>query len=350
MARAVGAFFVIFLGITYLFGEAEGSSGSWYLLIALLVSAALAAAVSWWLRPDSERPEAGVFDERATRRAVRRGVVRTALVAVVWVGLGLTLLEIASTAWQTRGNRDSHFADVAGYGFFVSHPGFRLENGRPSCCSRSLRSLAVDVEADPRTATPLVPRLDVKLRLNLQNRLVGGPGALRDRDLPVTGVDVAEGAHPASPKVLERLPSSVVATAIVEFRQPLEIRDLYRVLQRHGFLTEGFPTDDVAIYLQPPRLMPDPSEPFTRRVAWPSPNVAQFQGWVKQLRTSDNGVLDDLQVPRVAKLAAIAETPMIFGCILDRASPKQLGGLLLDPAVESVKLGDIAIAAANPSS
>ena len=65
----------------------------------------------------------GVFDERATRRAVRRGVVRTALVAVVWIGVGLIGLNILLFAWQTRGDRNSHFGNVAVNGFFVSHPG-----------------------------------------------------------------------------------------------------------------------------------------------------------------------------------------------------------------------------------
>ena len=91
------------------------------------------------------------------------------------------------------------------------------------------------------------------------------------------------------------------------------------------------------------------SGPFSQRVAWPNTNVASFQDWVKQLRNSDNGVLDDLQVPRVATLRLIAAQPRIYGCILDRATPKQLADLLRDPAVESVRLGDIAFAAARPS-
>src|SRR4051812_42258312 len=116
MARATGAFFVTFIAISYLLGDFRSSSA---FLIALLVSAVIATAVAWWLRPESERNDVdpGVFDERATRRAVRRGVARTALVALVWVGLGLFALSIASAAWQQRGDRASHFGLVAGYGF-----------------------------------------------------------------------------------------------------------------------------------------------------------------------------------------------------------------------------------------
>jgi hypothetical protein len=147
--------------------------------------------------------------------------------------------------------------------------------------------------------------------------------------------------------VLSRLPSSVVSTAIVEFRQPLAIADLYRVLQRHGVPTD-YEGPDVAIFLQALGVEPAPGM-FALRVAWPNANVGQFQGWVKQLRTSDNGVLKDLEVPPVATLRTIAETPKIFGCILERATPKQLDGLLRDPAVQSVRLGDIAFAAARPT-
>jgi hypothetical protein len=264
-------------------------------------------------------------------------------VAVVWVGVGLFLVNIASVAWQSRGDRDSHFGTVAGYGFFVSHPGFRLENRQPYCCSHDLRSIRVGVQAHPRTASPLVPQLDLKLRLNLLNRLVGRPNF--GRDLPVTGVDVAEAAAPSSPKAIGRLPSSVVATAIVEFRRPLAIADLYRTLQRHGVPTR-FTGPDVAIFLQPSGVPPEPGM-FARRVAWPNANVAQFQAWVKQLRTSDNGVLEDLEVPPVATLRTIAATPRISGVVLERATPKQLDGLLRDPAVQSVRLGDIGFAAAG---
>jgi hypothetical protein len=343
MARAAGAFFVTLIAISYLFGEFRSGTG---FLVALLVSAIVAGAVAWWLRLESghDDVEQGIFDERATRRAVRRGVARTALVAVVWVGLGLFVLGIASAVWQTRGDRDSHFGLVAGYGFFVSHPGFRLENGAPQCCSTSLRSVGVTIDAEPRTASPLTQRLDLTLKLNLRNRLVGGPLVMND--LPVTGVDVAQRTTSAA---LRRLPSSVVATTVVEFGKPLRIADVYRLLGRHGLLGE-YMTPDVALYLEPARVKLAPGDPFALRVSWPNANIAQFQAWVKKLRSSDDAVLQDLSVPPVETLRAIAHDPRVYGVVLDDVTPQRLDGLFRDPSVTSVSVGDIGFHAGRPSS
>jgi len=342
MERAVGAFLVTFFALTYLFGESEGTGA--YLLVVTLVSAAVAAGAAWWLRPGtrSRSVDAGAFDERATRRAVRRGVARTALVAVVWAFLGLFVLGIASGAWQTRGDRDGHFADVAGYGFFVSHPGFHIENGRPSCCTRGLRWIGVQIQAAPRTADPLASRLDKTLKLDLRNRLEGGP--LASRDVPRTGVDIAS---PTTSAKLAQLPSSVVATAVVELRKGQPIASFYRLLGRHGFLSP-YASPDVAVFLQPANTIPGPG-PFSSIVSWPNPNIAQFQAWVKTLRASDDGVLEDLQVPPVATLRRIAQTPRVYGCVLDRATPKELQGLMRDPAVKELRLGDVAFEAGRPS-
>ncbi|MEN3312958.1 MAG: hypothetical protein V7645_2287, partial [Actinomycetota bacterium] len=132
------------------------------LLVAAAIAAVAAVLVAIWLRPGKHgEGEPGIFDERATRRAVRRGVIRTAFVAVVWVVVASIVLNIASGFWQTRGDRRDHFAEVAGYGFFAAHPGFRW-TGRGLCCNTDLRWTELLLTLDPKVASPLQQTSELK--------------------------------------------------------------------------------------------------------------------------------------------------------------------------------------------
>jgi hypothetical protein len=106
----------------------------------------------------------------------------------------------------------------------------------------------------------------------------------------------------------------------------------------------GDDDDDLALYLEPSDYLRSLrcGFDFHQRVSWPSANLAQFQQWVKTLRSSDNGVLRDLQLPNAATLEEIARKPRVYGFVLDRASTSQLSRLLEDPTIASVQIGDIA--------
>ena len=150
MARATGAFVVVLALLGFFLGDFNNNRD---ILAACAVAAAVAVVVAIWLRPGTHgEAEHGVFDERATRRAVRRGVIRTAFAAVVWVVAVSILLTIASWAWQARDGRRDHFGEVAGYGFFAAHPGFRW-SGPGSCCNVDLRWTEVLLTLDPKVAS-----------------------------------------------------------------------------------------------------------------------------------------------------------------------------------------------------
>jgi hypothetical protein len=338
--RPVGAFLVALIAIGYLFGSFEGGLD---FLIALLVAAAFAVVVELWLGRGEGRDALapGDFDERATKRAVRRGVARTALTAVVWVALGLFGLQIVSVVWQTRGDRGDHFALVVGHGVVAARPGF-APSGPASCCNTGLRSLEALVTVDPKIASPVERPLELRLELDLRGRLDDDPL----RDLPATGVDAALAADPTASAFavsrLDDLPDGAVATAILELRRPLDPDRFHRLLARsRGEMEE--PTR-VAVYLQPaerPQFELNGVR-FDERVSWPTPAVAAFQAWVKALRPDDDGVLDLLGLPPVAELERIAATPRIHGFVLDHATPARLRALAADPAVRTVALGDVA--------
>ena len=312
------------------------------LLIAAAVAAVVAVLVAIWLRPGKHgEGEPGMFDERATRRAVRRGVIRTAFVAVVWVVGASLLLNVASWLWQARGDRRDHFAEVAGYGFFAAHPGFRW-SGPGSCCNTDLRWIELMLTLDPKVASPLTQTSELKLRLDLRGRLRDPP---YQTSLPKTGLDAASlfPDKASLRQTLDSLPASVVATAIVELRRPLDVSSAYELLARHHVTYPD--SGGVAVYLQSRNAQITGSTTGTfadERVSWPNPAVAGFQSWVKRLHASDNEVLDGVGLPSVGVLRSIAERPKIYGFVLDRAPPRRLLRFLADPRVSMVRVGDVA--------
>lgn len=338
-ARAVGAFLVAMIAIGFLLGSFEGGLD---FLLAALASAAFAVLVELWLRRGERRDTVapGDFDERATKRAVRRGVVRTAFTAVVWVALALIGLQVVSLIWQDRGDRGEHFALVVEHGFVAARPGFAA-HGPASCCSTGLRSLEALLSVDPKIASPLEQSVHLRFELDLRGRL----GHEVFSNLPATGVDAALAETPSGDPAasnLDDLPEGVVATAVVELRGPLSPARFYELLARNGL--DEHEEGEVAVYLQPYERESFEVQGtwFDERVSWPSPAVAGFQAWVKALRSSDDEVLDRLGLLPVSELERIAATPEIHGFVLDRATPARLRAFAADPAVRAVALGDVA--------
>jgi hypothetical protein len=339
IARATGAFVVVLVLLGYFFGDFNSDRD---LLVAAAVAAVAAVLVAIWFRPGKHgEGEPGMFDERTTRRAVRRGVIRTAFLAVVWVVAASVLLDITSWLWQARGDRRHHFAEVATYGFFAAHPGFRW-TGPGSCCNTDLRSTELLLTLDPKVASPLSQTSELKLRLDLRGRL---RDPLYQTSLPKTGLDAASFRPDkvALRKTLDSLPGSVVATAIVELRRPLDVSATYGLLARHHVTYPD--SGRVAVYLQAryATLTGSTSGTFAdERVSWPNPAVAGFQSWVKRLHESDNQVLDGLGLASVSVLRRIAERPRIYGFVLVHAPPRRLLRFRADPRVSLIRVGDVA--------
>ena len=111
-----------------------------------------------------------------------------------------------------------------------------------------------------------------------------------------------------------------------------------------GTESSGRAPAEVPVFLQSagyPYL--DAPGPYIERpVSWPTPSVAAFQSWVKHLRSSDNQTLGQLNVPPLATLQRIAARPRIHDFVLDQASARQLRSFLADPAVRTIKIGDVA--------
>lgn len=206
----------------------------------------------------------------------------------------------------------------------------------------NLRSIEANLRIEPRRPESWAEAQTITLRLDLRGRL--------DRDdllaLPHTGLDAAaQNGPPPKPNVrrlLDSLPSAVVATALVELAGPWTIDEVYRLLARHGI---AYPdTFDIAIFLEPTRRPGAETfgTYFDQRVSWPRPALAQFQAWVKTLRRGDDRVLDSLGLPSRDRLREIAARARVYGFVLDKASPARLRGFLDEPSVRSLQVVDAA--------
>jgi hypothetical protein len=298
------------------------------------------------------------FDERAARRAIWRGVVRTAITGLFLVFAGWLILTLISFYVQRIGDREERFQSVYGLGFLVAHPDWR---GEPSgCCNTDLTSLELFLDVQPQTAEPISPTpTKAWLRLNILGRLVIDSIP----NLPETPIRHAISVGPPGKDetraLLDELPQPIRASAVVEPMTPLgadEVRDL---LQR----TDSWPGSFPPVYLEslysPPREFP-PS-----KLGWPNPAIAsseawgdshleladpltQFKAWAAMLNDGDDLNLERLGLPRADGIKKLAVDPKVHAFILPKASLEELRALLDDPAVSSVTVADVAFDLGNP--
>jgi hypothetical protein len=302
------------------------------------------------------------FDSRAARRAIWRGVMRTALTAVFVVFFAYVVLTLISGVWQRRGDREERFQTVAGLGFLVAHPDWR---GEPSgCCNVDLTSLELSLDVQPQTANALGPTTRAWLRLNILGRIVIDSIPV----LPQTPIEQAlSGSRPSKARtrrLLEKLPEPMRASAVVELATPLTAADFADLLAR-GHV----PTSTPGLRNSPPIFLESPYPPFhiggpdpelgpLRKLAWPNPTIAsataadgdlapadpltQFKAWAAKLDDGDNRNLGRLGLPPASRIKTLAADAKVHGFILTKASVKTLRALLDDPGTRSVKIADVA--------
>jgi hypothetical protein len=316
----------------------------------------------------TERSEHGFelpeFNERAARRAVRRGILRTAFSAVLLAFLALIVLGVASHFWQRHGDREERFQAVAGLGFLVANPGWE---GDPSgCCNSDLTSLELFLDIWPQGASPTGERTRAWLRLNLLGRVEQDSIPV----LPETPADEAlsRGSpdKEATRELLAELPEPVRAMAIVELAEPMGASEFAALLRAHDV-----PSGEPELHNSPPVFLQDPYPPvnddaavtdqgYVVKLAWPNPWIAssasgtedrrvpladpltQFTAWAGMLRDGDNGNLERLNLPPADYIKGLAGNPQVHGFLLKRATVDRLQGLLDDPRIRSVNVADVA--------
>jgi hypothetical protein len=289
-------------------------------------------------------PEMPDFDPKLTRKAVRRGLVRTTTnVLAVLLALALAAT-LGSTLVQERGDREQRMMDVLGTAFKVYNPAYTVTVG--DCCETTPVSMSFQVAAAPLRAVggfwpvggetytitqdffgrvghlPLGSTANTRLSIALYD--LGGTLARKEQVR----------------KVLARLPAGLNTLAVVEFAAPLKQAEL------KGFLEEKKTCADKVVYERRPSSLPitwgettwDRGE-FVEGKEGCGVGLSNFRSWVRLLREHDEANLRrfDLTLNRLRKAAGDG---LAYAYVDQLASVEELRRLIEDPRVRTIRLAD----------
>jgi hypothetical protein len=265
----------------------------------------------------------GLPDDPAIRRAVRRGLLLTGLVAAAWLLLAtvvLYVLGVVVVAVHTE-----HFHDVAYYGAQVGRPGYAVTGN--GCCTGSLGlANAQDLDMLPRGAVPGGGLVTGRVSQTITGRF---GSALPDNGSTPVGAALQRPrpTKEGTAAFLNGLPPSVSASAVVEFNAPVDGAALDRIP------LGGSPSGDRALLLADPYAGPV--------VSWPEHDLSTFSTWVAALTAADTDALAELGAPSVADLRLAAGDPRIYAVVVERTTLDELRTLLANPQVRSVNVAEI---------
>lgn len=296
-------------------------------------------------KTEPEIPEVPNLDDRMIRRAITRGVVRTAVVAVLWLLVLSVIGQFLSAGLQRGFGRDDRFQRVAATGLVVAHPEYRWSGG--GCCNTTLLTMTVDVTLTPRTGSPNPPDIDVWVAQNALGH-VDPVSAI----VPQTALGMlASGGLPPRPvaeRVMGQLPEGMLASGVVAFRRPLDQAALTAFLRRMGASS----VLDLGLILAWAPTGPTDSPGPIGPVGWQTPNpsgtgsifptVDSFRTWVSSLTSADDANLAAVGVPAVATLRQLADAGVVVGIVMGGQPVSRFQRMLADREVRSVGLGDVA--------
>jgi hypothetical protein len=289
-------------------------------------------------------PELGLFEPAATRRAVLRGLLRTALIALALVLVFLSLGEVAGRASYRLHNGSGHFDRVLAQGWVVGHPGVAatVSQGKQSTEFGWLHATERF-----RFTQPDGSRARVTVRQDLLGH-VSVKGDVGSRLDQVLGDGQASRAQAMA--FAKGLPAAALTEVVVVLRQPLheqaasDFDGEFGLDSRAWFYEDpfagardfGFGYAGDAVY----------SGHGRNPVSWPPRNDSdlfrgRFPDWTAELSSRDDANLERLGLPSSAKLKELGESALVHGLLLQDLTPTQLLSLLADPAVESFTPVDV---------
>ncbi|MFI6900133.1 hypothetical protein ACIBKY_02670 [Nonomuraea sp. NPDC050394] len=289
------------------------------------------------------------FDPKATRKAVRRGLVKTASLVLAGL-LALTLvLVVAPILVQKSGGRVDRIHDVYGTAFKMYNPSYRIELGE--CCDTTPWSASLPLTASQlRAYGGFYGKAEVpyKITTNLFGGLEHLPLGNEANTAVATALSRVGHKSPIDKdearRILAELPKGMRVLALVEFNRPATAEQLVAF----GKAYDGCP--EKIVYEARPGSVPITfgsglwdRTPVRPESGWchenPSGILAEFRSWDKILQDSDAADLRafDLTLERVRKAAkdGLAYAYLDQGVPVDR-----LRKLLEDPRVRAVGLID----------
>ncbi|MFI7132155.1 hypothetical protein ACIBQ1_41215 [Nonomuraea sp. NPDC050153] len=297
------------------------------------------------------------FDPGRTKRAVRRGVLRTALTATVILIVGVLLLNLGAQWIQRRGDRDDRMLDVLGTAFRVANPGYRTDVMR--CCDTTAFSLSFTLRITPLRAGGYSSpdQFSGGAVFTVSQNQFGRvdwppPGFIKETPLFTALDSVGTDAPPSkadTKRILDRLPESMYALAVVDFAKPLKEGEFSAFVQRHTAVPP-----ETAIYdgriggtpiswrmdTQLPEA-PQGDAPELAPAELPRNGLAGFRHWVSGLRDHDAVNLDKFGLG-LKLLRESATDGLAYAYVTQHTRIRDLRTLIDDPQVRTIRVADVA--------
>ncbi|MGW5160924.1 hypothetical protein ACWEPN_36120 [Nonomuraea wenchangensis] len=291
------------------------------------------------------------FDPKATRRAVRRGIRRTALL-VLGVLTALALVAtLGSALIQTRGDRERRMVHVLGTALQIAKPAYTVTSW--TCCRTDPLSMSFTVTGAPMRAHggfDMQSQPDFTVRQNLFGRVEELPWAQMANTTLTTALfnmGTWLQSKPDVRRVLARLPQDMNALAVVEFERPLTTGALV------GFARQYNACPERVVYETRPGSVPitwgsgmttfwgvAPLNDVTVCSDVPPEDLAAFRSWVKMLRQHDEPNLRRFDLD-LARLSKASSEGLAYGYVDQLVTVKKLREIIEDPRVRAVRLADV---------
>nr|SBO92404.1 hypothetical protein BN4615_P1918 [Nonomuraea gerenzanensis] len=285
------------------------------------------------------------FDPKLTRKAVRRGLVRTTT-NVLAVLLALALVAtVGPMLLQTRDGREQRMTDVLGTAFKVYNPAYRVVTN--DCCEITPLSMSFTVTAEPlRPVGAVSPVSTYTISQSLFGRVghlpLGRNANTRlSQSLYDVGTDLARKQDVR--KVLNRLDGDLRALAVVEFTAPLRPEELKSWLGLSGRCAQS------VVYERRPGALPITwgaitwdRGTFVEDREGCGVGLSNFRSWVARLDKDDDPDLRrfDLTFDRLRKAS---RDGLAYAYVDETSSIERLRELIDDPRVRTIRLADAAL-------
>lgn len=313
------------------------------------------------------------FDERATRSAMRRAVLRTALTAAIGLLALLMVAASASGLWSARGQKRLRF--IMGRAYQAANPGYLVEFAPGP---RSRLDFGTDLRGGAQALEPggfAYVSTAVTVRQSFYGRVT------EQTILPTTHIDelfccVRRSDKDTAPKLLQTLPTGIEFSALVELKTPLEERTFTMFRHRLGICGRNI-SDALAYFreaetrqaqeingcgssrqnaqtavlaamvLSPTsreRAKVQESVDGSHRITWPDYSLVEFDRWASALRGSDEPNIRKLLLPGVDEIKRTAREGKIYGFVVTGLRPEPLRALLKAPELADITFADVALA------
>ncbi|TQS24769.1 hypothetical protein [Microbispora sp. KK1-11] len=288
------------------------------------------------------------FDPKATRRAVRRGVARTAITVLAALLVLVLAATVGSDVIQRRGDREQRMTDVLGTAFKIYNPGYDIEVRNWGATTPL--SMSFTVAARPMRAVGGFVEGYGGVEHVVTQDFFGHVGRLplgtyAGTTLSMALMNVGTGNQPKedSRKVLARLPEGLNALAVVEFAKPLTNDELAAFTARYKSHA------DKVVFERRPRSIPITWGGPTMWDRAPMPgsdaepiksDLAKFRRWVGILKDYDDDNLHDFDLS-LARLRKAANDGLVYAYVDSSATIGELRKIIEDPLVRTVRVADV---------